>query len=183
MRFEPHTRIAASLFVLSLLAACASEVKKDEPAPGASPAAGAPSAAPGAAPTARSAQPGAVAGNPLNDPKSMLFKRSVFYDYDQSAIKTDYRSLVEAHARYLRDNPGATITIEGNCDERGSREYNLALGQRRADGIKSMMKVLGARDGQVDTVSFGEEKPKAQGHDEGSWSQNRRGDIVYRKVQ
>jgi len=179
MRFEPHTRIAASLFVLSLLAACASEVKKDEPAPSASPAA----AAPSAAPAARPAQPGAVAGNPLNDPKSMLFKRSVFYDYDQSAIKTDYRSLVEAHARYLRDNPGATITIEGNCDERGSREYNLALGQRRAEGVKSMMTVLGVRDRQVETVSFGEEKPKAQGHDESSWSQNRRSDIVYRKVQ
>ena len=178
MRFELHARIAASLFVLSLLAACASEVKKDEPAP----AAAAP-AAPSAAPAARPAQPGAVAGNPLNDPKSMLFKRSVFYDYDQSAIKTDYRSLVEAHARYLRDNPGATITIEGNCDERGSREYNLALGQRRADGVKSMMTVLGVPDRQIETVSFGEEKPKAQGHEEGSWSQNRRSDIVYRKVQ
>jgi len=182
MRFEPQIRIAASLLVLSLLAACASETKKDEAAPSATPAASSP-AAPGAAPSARSTQPGAVTGNALNDPKSMLFKRSVYYEYDQSAVKTDYRSLVEAHARYLRDNPGATITIEGNCDERGSREYNLALGQRRADGVKSMMTVLGVPDRQVETVSFGEEKPKSQGHDEGAWSQNRRSDIVYRKVQ
>jgi peptidoglycan-associated lipoprotein len=183
MKFEPHVRIAASLFVLSLLAACASEVKKDEAAPGAAPAASAPGASPGAAPAARGAQPGSVAGNPLNDPKSMLFKRSVFYDFDQSNIKTDYRTLVEAHARYLRDHPGANVTVEGNCDERGSREYNLALGQRRADGVKSMMMVLGVPERQIETVSFGEEKPKAQGHEEGAWSQNRRSDIVYRRVQ
>jgi peptidoglycan-associated lipoprotein len=182
MTFESHTRLAASLVVLSLLAACASEAKKDESAPTAAPAA-APAAAPSAAPAARAAQPSGVAGDSLNDPKSMLFKRSVFYDFDQSNIKTDYRSLVEAHARYLRDHPGANITVEGNCDERGSREYNLALGQRRADGVKSMMKVLGVPDRQVETVSYGEEKPKAGGHDEKAWSQNRRSDIVYRRVQ
>jgi peptidoglycan-associated lipoprotein len=181
MRFQPQMRFAASLFVMSLLAACASEGKKDEPA--AAPTASAPAAAPSAAPTARPSQSGAVAGNALNDPKSMLFKRSVFYEYDQSSIKTDYRSIVEAHARYLRDNPGANITVEGNCDERGSREYNLALGQRRADGVKSMLMVLGVPERQIDTVSFGEEKPKAPGHEEGSWSQNRRSDIVYKRVQ
>jgi len=174
-------RLALPFFVLSLLAACASEQKRDEPAPSA-PAASAPAPSTSSA-TAQPARPGSVAGDPLNDPKSMLFKRSVFYDYDQSGIKTDYRTLVEAHARYLRDHPGANITIEGNCDERGSREYNLALGQRRADGVKSMMKVLGVPDGQIDTVSYGEEKPKGQGHDESSWSQNRRSDIVYRRVQ
>jgi peptidoglycan-associated lipoprotein len=183
MRFGPYTRFAASLVVLSLLAACASEQKKEEAAPAVAPApARAPAAAP--APSARQpTQPAPVAGTPLNDPKNILFKRSVFYDYDQYSIKTDYRSLVEAHARYLRDNPGANITIEGNCDERGSREYNLALGQRRAEGVKSMLKVLGVPERQVETVSFGEEKPKAGGHEEQSWSQNRRSDIVYRRVQ
>jgi peptidoglycan-associated lipoprotein len=181
MKLESHLSIAASVLVLSFIAGCASEAKKDEAAP--APAASSPSAAPSAAPAAGSAQPSAVAGNPLNDPKSMLFKRSVFYDFDQSNVKTDYRSLVEAHARYLRDHPGANVTIEGNCDERGSREYNLALGQRRADGVKNMMTVLGVPDRQVETVSYGEEKPKAQGHDEGAWSQNRRSDIVYRRVQ
>ena len=183
MKFESHLSIAASLLALSLIAGCASEAKKDESAPAASTPSS--SASPSAAPAARSGQPSGrdVAGNGLNDPKSMLFKRSVYYEFDQSNVKTDYRSLVEAHARYLRDNPGANITIEGNCDERGSREYNLALGQRRADGVKSMMTVLGVPDRQVDTVSYGEEKPKAHGHSEDAWSQNRRSDIVYRKVQ
>jgi peptidoglycan-associated lipoprotein len=180
MKFRSHLSVAASLLVLSFVAGCASEAKKDETA---APAAASPSAAPGAAPAASSASPSAVTGNALNDPKSMLFKRSVFYEFDQSSVKTDYRSLVEAHARYLRDHPGANITIEGNCDERGSREYNLALGQRRADGVKSMMTVLGVPDRQIETVSYGEEKPKAQGHEEGAWSQNRRSDIVYRRVQ
>jgi peptidoglycan-associated lipoprotein len=185
MRFGPYARFTTSLVVLSLVAACASEQKKEEAAPGVAPAP-APRAAPAPAPSVPSAQPtqpAPVAGSPLNDPKSMLFKRSVFYDYDQYSIKTDYRSLVEAHARYLRDNPGANITIEGNCDERGSREYNIALGQRRAEGVKSMLKVLGVPERQVETVSLGEEKPKASGHDEQSWSQNRRSDIVYRRVQ
>jgi peptidoglycan-associated lipoprotein len=166
--------------VLSLLAACASEQKKDEAAPTAPTVAPAPRAE---QPAARPAEPRGVAGNPLNDPKSVLAKRSVFYDYDQSGIKTDYRSIVEAHARYLRDHPGANITVEGNCDERGSREYNLALGQKRAEGVKSMLKVLGVPERQIETVSFGEEKPKAGGHDEGSWSQNRRSDIIYRRTE
>jgi peptidoglycan-associated lipoprotein len=182
MKRQSQLNIAASLLVLSFVAGCASEAKKDE-APAAAPAASSPSAAPAAAPAARSAQPSSVAGNPLNDPKSMLFKRSVFYDFDQSNVKTDYRTLVEAHARYLREHPGASIKIEGNCDERGSREYNLALGQRRADGVKSMMTVLGVPDRQIETVSYGEEKPKAQGHEEKAWSQNRRSDITYRSVQ
>jgi peptidoglycan-associated lipoprotein len=186
MKFESHLSIAASLLAMALVAGCASEAKKDEsaPAPGASgPSSASPSASPAARSGQPSAQPSAAAGNPLNDPKSMLFKRSVFYDFDKSNIKTDYRTLVEAHARYLRDHPGANITVEGNCDERGSREYNLALGQRRAEGVRSMMKVLGVPDRQIETVSYGEEKPKAQGHEEGSWSQNRRSDIVYRKIQ
>ena len=183
MKFESHVRIAVSLFVVALLAACASEQKRDEAAPGAAPGASAPGAAPSGGPAARGAQSGSVSGNTLNDPKSMLFKRSVFYEFDQANVKTDYRSVVEAHARYLRDNPRANITIEGNCDERGSREYNLALGQRRADGVKSMMTVLGVPERQIETVSFGEEKPKAGGHEEDAWSQNRRSDIVYRRVQ
>ena len=79
--------------------------------------------------------------------------------------------------------PGANVVIEGNCDERGSREYNLALGQRRADGVRKMMVLLGASTQQIETISFGEEKPKAAGHDESSWSQNRRSDIVYKREQ
>jgi peptidoglycan-associated lipoprotein len=120
-----------------------------------------------------------AAGNPLRDPNNILSKRSVFFDFDSFAVKDEFRPLVEAHARYLANNRSARATIQGNTDERGSREYNIALGQRRADAIKRMMTLLGAQDSQIETVSFGEEKPRNQGHEEGAWAQNRRGDIVH----
>jgi peptidoglycan-associated lipoprotein len=122
---------------------------------------------------------GAGAGNPLRDPNSILSKRSVFFDFDSFVVKDEFRPLVEAHARYLQQNRSARMTVQGNTDERGSREYNIALGQRRADAIKRMMTLIGAQDVQVETVSFGKEKPRAAGHDEAAWAQNRRGDIVY----
>jgi peptidoglycan-associated lipoprotein len=118
-------------------------------------------------------------GDPLRDPSSPLSKRSVFFDYDSFTVRDEYRPLVEAHARYLQGNRNARLTIQGNADERGSREYNIALGQKRADAVKRMMQVYGVQDGQVETVSFGEEKPKAVGHDESAWAQNRRDDLVY----
>lgn len=108
-----------------------------------------------------------------------LAKRSVFFDYDSYVIKDEFKSLVEAHARFLVANPKVKMLIQGNADERGSREYNLALGQRRADAVKQMMTLLGAQSEQIETVSFGEEKPRATGSDEKSWSENRRADIVY----
>jgi peptidoglycan-associated lipoprotein len=109
----------------------------------------------------------------------VLAQRSIFYDLDQYDVKDQYRQLVEAHARYLRDNPGRKMLIQGNTDERGSREYNIGLGQRRSDGVKRMMLLLGAREDQIESVSLGEEKPRAEGHDEQAWSQNRRSDILY----
>ena len=128
---------------------------------------------------------GAVSGsatgatNPLRDPRSVLSKRSVYFDFDSYVVKDDFKPLIEAHAKYLQGNRGARMTIQGNCDERGSREYNIALGQRRADTVKRMMLLYGATDGQIDTVSFGKEKPKNPGHDEGAWAENRRDDMVY----
>jgi peptidoglycan-associated lipoprotein len=121
----------------------------------------------------------AVTGDPTKDPNNILSKRSVYFDYDSNAVKDEYRNLVQSHARYLADNKSRHIRIEGNCDERGSREYNLALGQRRAEAVKRVMTVLGAPDANIETTSFGEEKPVAQGHDEQSWAQNRRADIKY----
>ena len=91
----------------------------------------------------------------------------------------DYRPLIQAHSRYMTDKRDSNIRIEGNCDERGSREYNLALGQRRAEAVKKVMTVLGVQDGRIETISYGEEKPAAMGHDESSWAQNRRADIKY----
>jgi peptidoglycan-associated lipoprotein len=115
----------------------------------------------------------------LTDPSSPLSKRSIFYDYDKYDVKPEYRPLVEAHAKFLRENPGIKMMIQGNTDERGSREYNIALGQRRSDGVKRMLLLLGAREEQVESVSLGEEKPRAQGSSEDAWAQNRRSDILY----
>jgi peptidoglycan-associated lipoprotein len=120
-----------------------------------------------------------IARNPLTDPSSPLYKRSVYFDYDSNAVKDEYKGLVQAHSRYLADKRDSRIRIEGNCDERGSREYNLALGQRRAESVKKVMTVLGVPDTRIETVSYGEEKPVAPGHDESAWAQNRRADIKY----
>ncbi len=115
----------------------------------------------------------------LKDPNNILSKRSVYYEYDKFDVKDDYRSMVEAHAKFLRDNPSAKMLIQGNTDERGSREYNVGLGQRRSDGVKRMLVLLGARDDQIESVSLGEEKPQDAGHSEGAWSKNRRSDLLY----
>jgi len=109
----------------------------------------------------------------------VLAQRSIFYDLDQYDIKDQYKPLVEAHARYLRDHPDRKMLIQGNTDERGSREYNVGLGQRRSDGVKRMMLLLGARENQIESVSLGEEKPRSEGHDEQAWSQNRRSDLLH----
>jgi peptidoglycan-associated lipoprotein len=124
-------------------------------------------------------KPGAGTWPILKDPKSILSKRSVYFDLDSFTIKEEYRPLVEAHARFLRENPTAKELIQGNTDERGSREYNLALGQKRADAMKRMILLLGAREEQVEAVSLGEEKPKAQGSTEDAFAENRRDDILY----
>lgn len=122
---------------------------------------------------------GAVAGNPLTDPSNILSKRSVFFDLDSNSVKDEYRGMVQAHSRYMGDKRDSKVRIEGNCDERGSREYNLALGQRRAEAVKKVMTVLGVSGGRIETTSYGEEKPMSQGHDEQAWAQNRRADIKY----
>ncbi len=120
-----------------------------------------------------------IGANPLKDPSNILSKRSIYYDYDSAVVKDEFKPLVTAHARYLTQNRAARMVIQGNTDERGSREYNLALGQRRADSVKQMMMLLGVQESQIETVSFGEEKPRAAGKDEASFSENRRSDIVY----
>ena len=115
----------------------------------------------------------------LTDPKSILSKRSVYFDYDKYDVKTEYTDLVTAHAKFLAGNRQFKMLVQGNTDDRGSREYNLALGQKRADAIKKMLTLLGAREEQVESVSLGEEKPKNEGQSEAAWTQNRRGDMLY----
>lgn len=115
----------------------------------------------------------------LDDPNSPLSVRTIYFDYDSSDIRPEYRGTVEAHAAFLASNPTITMALEGHADERGSREYNLALGERRAQTVKRQMVLLGAATEQIRTTSYGEERPVSDGHDEGSWSQNRRVEFIY----
>ena len=169
-------QLTLSLLLAALLAGCAStEQAKDQPRAGVEDR----TAKKGADGDARPLVPQTGSANPLTDPNNILSKRSVFFDYDSDAIKAEYKPLIEAHAKYLSGNKSAKAFVQGNTDERGSREYNLALGQRRADSVRKMMGVLGVPEAQMESVSFGEEKPRADCHDESCWSQNRRADIVY----
>jgi len=120
-----------------------------------------------------------VESNPLTDPNNLLSKRGVYFDFDQYNIKPEFTELVAAHAQYLVQHPDISITLEGNADERGSREYNLSLGQKRAVSVKKALNLLGVRDTQLETISYGEEKPAEVGHDESAWKFNRRTDIKY----
>ena len=167
---------AASL----LLASCATEEQK--------PAATAPVEGKPGAPQAVQTQPvkpvtpgkpGASPFAALKDPSSILSKRTVYFDFDKFDVKPEYRPLVEAHAKFLRENPSAKMLIQGNADERGSREYNVGLGQRRSEAVKKMLTLLGAREEQIEAVSLGEEKPACAEHSEECWAKNRRDDMLY----
>ncbi|SMC27862.1 peptidoglycan-associated lipoprotein [Andreprevotia lacus DSM 23236] len=117
--------------------------------------------------------------DPLHDPKSLLSQRLVQFDYDAFVVKSDYRDLLAAHAQYLATHPAARLVIQGHADERGSAEYNLALGQKRANAVREVLNAQGIADKQLETVSFGEEKPLDAGHDEAAWARNRRAQLVY----
>jgi peptidoglycan-associated lipoprotein len=118
--------------------------------------------------------------DPLNDPNNPLSKRSVFFDFDSFVVKSEYQPIVQTHGGYLGTNKQRRVTVEGHTDERGGREYNLALGQKRAEAVKQRLMLLGVVDSQVETVSFGEEKPRGSGSGEDAWAQNRRADLNYR---
>ncbi len=117
--------------------------------------------------------------DPLNDPKGVLAKRSVYFDYDQYVVKDEFKGLLQAHSGYLSANKSRKIVVQGNTDERGGSEYNLALGQKRAEAVRKNMTAMGVAEAQIEAVSFGKEKPKALGSDEAAWAENRRADIVY----
>jgi peptidoglycan-associated lipoprotein len=109
---------------------------------------------------------------------SRVEAESIYFDFDRSFIKPEYRPILDTKAEFLKDNPEYSLRIEGNCDERGTNEYNLALGERRADSVKNYLVSLGISPDRVETISYGEERPLAVGHNEDSWSQNRRDDFV-----
>jgi len=172
------------LIAALLVGACATEPEK--------PAASAPVTEPGkpgattepvrpTPPVAR-VEPSKPGGSPfaaLKDPINILSKRTVYFDFDKFEVKDEYRPLVEAHARFLRENRSAKMLVQGNADERGSREYNVGLGQRRSDSVKKMLILLGAREDQIEAVSLGEEKPACSEHSEDCWAKNRRDDMLY----
>jgi len=171
-----HTmqKLALPLTLATLLAACSSTpVKAPEAAP-------TPTQQPVAAqPDTRAVATVTAAADPLDDPKGALAQRSVYFDFDSYIIKSDYNPLVINHSKYLESHKARKIVIQGNTDERGGSEYNLALGQKRAEAVLKAMEADGVSGSQMEAVSFGKEKPKATGHDEAAWSQNRRDDIVY----
>lgn len=167
-------KITALSATVVLLAACSSTPKTEMP----------PVAQKEAMPV-QSTNPRAVAPvvasmmDPLNDPKGVLANRSIYFDFDSYVVKSDYNALNSAHANYLASHKNRNIIIQGNTDSRGGSEYNLALGQKRADAERKALVALGASNAQIEVVSFGKEKPKATGNNEAAWAENRRADIVY----
>ena len=115
----------------------------------------------------------------INDGNSVLAGRIIYFDFDSSKVASDYVELVKHHGKYLSANPNASIRLEGHTDERGTREYNVALGDRRAQAAKRLIMFQGASSDQVTIVSYGEEKPASLGHDESAWHLNRRAELVY----
>jgi peptidoglycan-associated lipoprotein len=168
--------VAFIVSAAALLSACSSTKLQETPVVEKTPVA---QAAP-PADTSRDVRPvetGTV--DPLNDPKGVLANRSVYFDFDSYAVRDDGKPVVENHSAYLTKNKQRKVLIQGNTDERGGTEYNLALGQKRAEAVRKAMGALGVSDSQMEAVSLGKEKPKATGSNEAAWAENRRADIVY----
>ena len=169
--------VASIIAAAALLAACKSPVKVAEPTvvertPTASTTTD--------ARDARDINPVQTATvDPLNDPKGVLANRSVYFDFDSYVVREDGKPVVSNHANYLNQNKSRKVLIQGNTDDRGGSEYNLALGQKRAEAVRRSMSTLGVAESQMEAVSLGEEKPKATGSGEAAWAENRRADIVY----
>ncbi len=164
-----------ALAVTSVLAACSST----PPATTAAPAAEKTAAPAAVAPAAPAPEPVKQALYPAKGVGGALGQRGIYYDFDKYAVKDQYKPVVDAHGDFLVSHSAAKVTLQGNCDERGSREYNLGLGQRRADSVRKVLAAKGVKDSQMETVSYGKEKPRNPGHNEAAWAENRRTDIVY----
>ena len=121
----------------------------------------------------------AFSNQPWNDPSSPIYKKSVYFDFDSYVVKSSDQSILAAHANYLKANKNQKVVIQGNTDDLGTTEYNLALGQKRSEAVRKVLSLLGVSDSQMESVSFGKEKPKAMGSDDASRAENRRADIAY----
>jgi len=173
-------KLVISIVLVNLLAACASKKEPESVAAPATPTQKVEKQVEGSK-TTPAAPSAATDIDPLNDPNSILSKRSAYYPFDVAVVQDEDKPMVQAHAKYLAGHSNRNVRLEGNCDERGSNEYNLSLGQRRADGVKKMLELGGAKASQLDNVSYGEEKPRCTDHDEACWKQNRRTDLNYAK--
>jgi len=173
---KAQQKILLATCALAVLSACSTPAPAPvAPAPAPEPVKAAPAPAP-----APVAAPVPVSVPAYLDPNSSIYKnRSVYFDFDKYNVKPEFEALVADHGKFLSANPNVAIKIEGNTDERGGAEYNLALGQKRAQAVVTALKVFGVKDSQMEAISYGKEKPKATGKDEASYSQNRRADIVY----
>lgn len=179
-------KTSALLAAILMLATACSTVKLDDKAPvenrvpSQSSASQTSEPAPGAGAVVSGDASNAVRSNdPLDDPASVLAKRSIYFDLDSFAIKDEFKPVIEAHGKYLASRPDRKVVIQGHTDERGGSEYNLALGQKRAEAVRRALALAGAKDAQMEAISFGKEKPKAVGSNEEAWAQNRRADIAY----
>ncbi len=177
-------KLLTACAVAAVLAGCASGVKLDDvPVEDRS---GSAVQGPGGAdanagrPTQSAVTPVQTAERPSDTMGPANVARIVYFDYDSYAVKPEFQSLLESHARFLKANGARHVVVEGHTDERGGREYNLALGQRRAEAVRRALGLLGINDNQIEAVSFGKEKPATQGSDEAAWAQNRRAEIAYR---
>ena len=178
------TKFIAAAAALALLLSACSTVKLDESAPVEDRAGKQVTApvSPGAVTSSSdsgSASSSSAQNDPLNDPNSVLAKRSIYFDLDSYVVKDEFKPVIDAHAQYLVSRKDRKIIIQGNTDERGGSEYNLALGQKRAEAVRRSLQALGVPDSQMEAISLGKEKPKAQGSNEAAWAENRRADIVY----
>ena len=168
----------------AVLAGCGSNVKLDPPIQGsgadatATQGAGAGAAGVGAGQSTVTQVQAGPAGADAAGPAGV--GRVIYFDFDSFTVKPEYQGLVDQHARFLQGNRGRSVAVEGHTAERGSREYNLALGQKRAEAVRRALTLVGATDAQIEAVSFGEEKPAAMGASEDAYSQNRRVEIRYR---
>ncbi|TXH34070.1 MAG: peptidoglycan-associated lipoprotein Pal [Burkholderiaceae bacterium] len=176
-------RFTLALSVVALMAGCSSGVKLDD-VPVEDKNASSTLGTNGGANTGNTGQSG-VTGVDLsqsanNGAGPVGVSRIVYFDYDSYVIKSEFQSLIEAHSRFIKAAPGRKVMIEGHTDDRGGREYNLALGQKRAEAVRRSLSLLGVPDSQMEAVSFGKEKPAVQGNSEDAHSQNRRAELSYR---
>ena len=169
-------RLLMAVLVALALAACKSDQVREQPEPEPQPE-----------PTQPSTEPETAALDPadhtdvrnLENAESLLDKRLIYFDFDKSVVRPEFRDVLSAHATYLSSHPGARVTLEGHADERGTREYNLGLGERRGNSVRDALLAQGANERQIDVVSYGEERPVCRESNESCWWQNRRVEILY----